>query len=88
MRALVAVLAVVSMLGAGGARAAGVDDTRAELAVLSGRSPQSRLEGGHFYTPALDREMPFFVYLPPGYDLDARARFPVLYMLHGLGGTN
>jgi putative tributyrin esterase len=88
VRALVAVLAMVLMLGAGGARAAGIDDTRAELAVLSGRRPVSRLEGGHFYTAALEREMPFFVYLPPGYDLDATARFPVLYMLHGLGGSN
>src|SRR5262245_21085281 len=88
VKALAAILFTLLMLGASGARAANVDDTRAELAVLSGRRPESRLESGRFYTPALEREMPFFVYVPPGYDLDATARFPVLHMLHGLGGSN
>jgi enterochelin esterase-like enzyme len=35
-----------------------------------------------FYSPALDMEMPYFVYLPPDYDVAGR-RYPVLYMLHG-----
>jgi enterochelin esterase-like enzyme len=70
------------------AYASQVDQTRAELAVLTGKRPQSRLDAGVFHTPALDREMPFFVYLPPGYDLDPGARFPVLYMLHGMGGSS
>jgi enterochelin esterase-like enzyme len=30
--------------------------------------------------------MPFVAYLPPGYDT-AATRYPVLYMLHGLGGS-
>ena len=30
--------------------------------------------------------MPYLVFLPPGYDSDRAARFPALYMLHGLGG--
>jgi enterochelin esterase-like enzyme len=29
--------------------------------------------------------MPYGIYLPPGYD-GAQARYPVLYMLHGIGG--
>lgn len=35
-----------------------------------------------FYSPALDAEMPYYIYLPPGYG-EARRRYPVLYMLHG-----
>lgn len=29
--------------------------------------------------------MPYFVFIPPGYDSSPSARFPVLYMLHGAG---
>lgn len=39
------------------------------------------------YSPALEREMPYFVYLPPDYDRDTR-RYPVLFMLHGNSGSN
>jgi enterochelin esterase-like enzyme len=35
-----------------------------------------------FYSPALDRDMPYYVYLPPGYGSETR-RYPVLFMLHG-----
>ncbi len=34
---------------------------------------------------SLGRELPAWVYLPPGYD-QQRERYPVLYLLHGLGG--
>lgn len=37
------------------------------------------------YSPVLGREMPYDVYLPPGYD-QGSTRYPVLYMLHGGGG--
>jgi S-formylglutathione hydrolase FrmB len=43
-----------------------------------------------FYSAALDREMPYRVYLPPGYATTgpdgqpATKRYPVLYLLHGL----
>ena len=37
-----------------------------------------------FHSPALGRDMPYLVWLPPGYDR-ARERFPVLYLLHGAG---
>lgn len=38
-----------------------------------------------FYSPELDRDMPYYIYLPPDYGT-AERRYPVLYMLHGLGG--
>jgi enterochelin esterase-like enzyme len=39
-----------------------------------------------FFSRALDTDKPYFVYLPPGYDTEAR-RYPVLYMLHGNSGS-
>ncbi len=39
-----------------------------------------------FYSPALARQMPYFVYLPPGYATGDR-RYPVVYMLHGNSGS-
>jgi enterochelin esterase-like enzyme len=48
-----------------------------------------------FYSPALDREMAYFIWLPPGYEragqtgdgevATAPAGYPTLYLLHGLG---
>ncbi len=43
------------------------------------------LEEQWFYSPELDRDMPYLAYLPPDYGTAGR-RYPVLYMLHGLGG--
>jgi enterochelin esterase-like enzyme len=40
----------------------------------------------YFYSPALDAEMPYFVYLPPDYDAAGR-RYPVLFMLHGIAAS-
>ena len=39
-----------------------------------------------FYSPSLDRDMSYYVYLPPGYGTESR-RYSVLYMLHGGGGS-
>jgi enterochelin esterase-like enzyme len=37
-----------------------------------------------FHSRALDRDMPYLVYLPPGYTSTSdRQRYPVLYLLHG-----
>jgi len=36
-------------------------------------------------SPALGQPMPITVFLPPGYETSSQ-RYPVLYMLHGLGG--
>jgi enterochelin esterase-like enzyme len=38
-----------------------------------------------FYSAALDRDMPYYIYLPPDYGVASR-RYPTLYMLHGGGG--
>lgn len=33
------------------------------------------------------RQMPYSVVLPPNYETDKQARFPVIYLLHGFGGS-
>src|SRR5881628_2559959 len=48
---------------------------------------QARIEERSFRSPTLDRTMPYFIYVPPGYDSSGQ-RYPTLYMLHGLGGSN
>ena len=40
-----------------------------------------------FTSAALGQPMPYFVYLPVGYT-ESGIRYPVLYMLHGHGGSN
>lgn len=40
-----------------------------------------------FISAALGQQMPYFVYLPVGYT-ESGIRYPVLYMLHGHGGSN
>jgi enterochelin esterase-like enzyme len=39
-----------------------------------------------FYSRALNRDMGYFVYLPPDYD-EAGRGYPVLYLLHGASGS-
>lgn len=39
-----------------------------------------------FASAALGRTMPYYAYLPPGYEKSGR-RYPVLYLLHGMGGN-
>jgi enterochelin esterase-like enzyme len=42
-----------------------------------------------FWSSALGREMPYTVFLPPGYTSSSTtSQYPVLYMLHGLGGDH
>jgi enterochelin esterase-like enzyme len=47
----------------------------------------SRLEYHQFASATLGRTMPYYLFLPPGYDSSPDQRFPVLYMLHGLSGA-
>lgn len=49
------------------------------------RDIQGTLQERWFYSPELDRDMPYWIYLPPDYGITSR-RYPTLYMLHGLGG--
>ena len=46
----------------------------------------SRVEQHDLVSRSLRRTLPYLVYLPPGYDSEPERRYPVLYMLHGLGG--
>lgn len=68
-----------------GAEAATIEaaDPTAEPRIISA----ARAESTSFWSAALGRQMPYLVYLPSGYDSEAERRYPVLYMLHGLGGT-
>jgi len=50
------------------------------------RGPQhGRVLSGRFHSEALGVEKSYWVWLPAGYD-DGGERFPVVYLLHGLGG--
>lgn len=51
-------------------------------------SSPARVEERTFFSAALERTMPYLAYVPPGYDSDPWRRYPVLYMLHGIGGLN
>jgi len=46
---------------------------------------QGSLHERWFYSTHLDRDMPYYIYLPSDY-ASAGRRYPVLYMLHGGGG--
>ncbi len=40
-----------------------------------------------FFSPALNRDIGYCIYLPPGYATDPARRYPVIYNLHGAGGN-
>ena len=40
-----------------------------------------------FFSAAVNSDVHYLVYLPPGYQASNRKRYPVLYMLHGRGGN-
>jgi enterochelin esterase-like enzyme len=48
----------------------------------------SRSERRAFFSTALNRTMPYEVFLPPAYGSSLTTRYPVLYMLHGIGGND
>lgn len=63
------------------------EDLRADMLdakSIAAHTPRS--EDRSFRSAALGRTMPYQVYLPPGYAGSER-RYPVLYMLHGMGGS-
>ncbi len=47
--------------------------------------PEMRFE--LFQSPALEAPLRYGVYLPPGYAPSGSGRYPVLYLLHGVGGN-
>jgi S-formylglutathione hydrolase FrmB len=48
---------------------------------------QGRAECRSVQSKILGRAVPYCVILPPSYDSQQTQRYPVLYSLHGLGGT-
>jgi endo-1,4-beta-xylanase len=40
-----------------------------------------------FYSPTAKSDVSYLIYLPPSYETSGSKRFPVLYWLHGTGGT-
>jgi enterochelin esterase-like enzyme len=86
VRALLGVAIFVALIGTPGARGLG-GAAEAGAVTPAGDTPPSpaRTMQRHLWSEALGREMPYLVFLPPGYD-SGHARYPVLYLLHGLGG--
>ncbi len=56
-------------------------DVSASLEITAGKVLDTS-----FFSEALGKEMPYRVYLPPGYD-SGSDRYPVAYLLHGGGGS-
>jgi enterochelin esterase-like enzyme len=50
----------------------------------AGATLQGSLRQVQFHSQALDRDMPYLIYLPPGYGLQNK-RYPAVYLLHGAG---
>ena len=40
-----------------------------------------------FHSKTINDEVSYLIYLPQGYEEDEQRRYPVLYWLHGSGGT-
>ncbi len=53
---------------------------------LAALSP-ARTEDRVFASPSVGRDLHYLIYLPPGYTNNPAQRYPVLYMLHGRGGS-
>ncbi|MDM0115913.1 alpha/beta hydrolase-fold protein [Variovorax sp. J22R133] len=56
------------------------------LAAAASLAHASIIEGAEFKSNVLGRSWTYNVYLPTGYDANAKLRYPVLYLLHGNGG--
>ena len=52
------------------------------------KSRISRVEEHTVKSEVLGTERNYTVYLPAGYDIDKEKYYPVLYLLHGMDGTN
>ncbi|CAG0928820.1 Carbohydrate acetyl esterase/feruloyl esterase [Thermoflexales bacterium] len=48
------------------------------------RETTGQLMDGYFKSDVIGRRQHYFIYLPPCYDADAEARYPVVYLLHGI----
>ena len=50
--------------------------------------PHSRIETDSIRSEALDAFRAYTVYLPADFDSSGSKTYPVLYLLHGMGGVN
>ena len=50
--------------------------------------PRSRVVTDTIHSEVLGADRAYTVYLPANFDTDKNGRFPVLYLLHGMGGIN
>jgi enterochelin esterase-like enzyme len=69
------------------ATAAPVDTRAASAEPAKADDAKPDLRSFAFTSVSLGRSMPYSVYLPPGYTTSG-GTYPVLYMLHGMSGTN
>lgn len=76
--------AAIVLVVACGAPAA---STVAQIIAPAGASP-SRVESGMVESAALGRPMPYTVYVPAGYDSHPSRHYSVVYLLHGMGGSD
>jgi S-formylglutathione hydrolase FrmB len=55
---------------------------------LTGNNPaRAGVVAGTLFSPSHGRDFPYRVFLPPGYDANSATRYPVVFSLHGNGGT-
>ena len=47
--------------------------------------PHGEIRIRNYYSAVLDKWRQFYIYTPPGYDINLSERYPVLYILHGGG---
>ena len=50
--------------------------------------PQSRVVTDTIYSEILKADRAYSIYLPKSYELDKDRKYPILYLLHGVMGTN
>ncbi len=49
--------------------------------------PMPHVQHGVVYSQSMEREVGYNIFLPRGYDENPEARYPVVYFLHGVRGT-
>ena len=57
-------------------------------AQFPGRGPQSKIVTDSIHSKVLNAWRAYNIYLPKSYDQDTNRKYPILYLLHGMLGTN
>ena len=53
-----------------------------------GNNPQSKIETKTIRSSVLDADREYTIFLPKSYEVETEKRYPVLYLFHGMLGTN